>query len=174
MGSSTAAGYLFPVEGDKPAHADMPWDDFRDEYSEVKVSTMRRKAAEAVESRLDICTKIARPRTLRQMAESGPLHQLQTKLLSGAAGRLRKGRKNHAGVSSHTVQGYMRTLLAAQLGTAEQENPRQRARRGSAIHESDDMKGRPLVGEEFDRMVLVVPKIVEDKRPPPGSSCCVG
>ena len=64
-----------------------PWADFRDQFTELHLTTLRDGSAADSESRLDIAEKILKPRTLADVANSDALHTLQTRLLAGAHSR---------------------------------------------------------------------------------------
>lgn len=83
--------------------ASMAWDVFRQRYYELQLSTI--KSAADTESRLDICERILKPRTLGDVANSEALHELQQKLLAGAECRQPpKARLTFWGRLRHTVR----------------------------------------------------------------------
>jgi integrase len=132
--------------------ASLPWADFREEYSRLKVATMRSSnAAATAEYRLDVCQAVMQPRTLGEMANPSTLATLQARLLAGDGGR-EKAR------SPHTVKSYMATLIAA-LNWSHRPMRWLTDRVEFDLLETDDpMKGRPLCAEEFERMLAAIPK----------------
>ena len=56
----------------------IPWDQFREEYRRIWLSTLRDKSAVDSESRLDIAERILRPRVLADVADSDALDRLQS------------------------------------------------------------------------------------------------
>ena len=136
----------------------MPWEEFRDAYTTIQLVGVRNKSAKDAESRLDISERILKPRILADVANSEALTQLQCGLLAGQESRY--GRRR----SPHTVKGYMGAVLAS-LNWASLQGwidsvPRIRPVKVSKLRR---MKGRPITGEEFERMLAVTPKVVGDK-----------
>lgn len=127
----------------------MSWDDFRFRYSETHLSSLRAKSVKAALSRLDIAWRIVKPRTLSDLANGEALHQLQSRLLAGDEGQGPR--------SPHTVKNYMAVVMAALNWAATMgwlpDVPKLRKVKVSKLRQ---MKGRPLVAEEFDRMLMKV------------------
>jgi len=97
-------GFARSPRSDLPS-PNMPWDDFRNEYSRLKAGLLR--DPEAPEFRLDVAQRIMRPRTLSNMASDGSLAELQARLLAGEEPQRGKPR------APSTVQSYMRAVIAA-------------------------------------------------------------
>lgn len=131
--------------------ASMPWEDFREEYSQLKVSTMRESSQNQTEINIDVCEAIMQPRTLGEMATPGNLATLQAKLLAGAASK-KKAR------SPHTVRSYMATLIAALNWAHRPMHWLPAAVEFDLLEADDPAKGRPITGEEFERMLAAVPE----------------
>ena len=133
----------------------MPWEGFRDRYTRLQLTTLRKKSAIDAESRLDVAERILKPRTLADVANSDALHTLQAKLLAGEQSRYNRPR------APYTVKGYMAAVLAALNWAAYMEwlpsVPRVRRVRVAKLKH---MKGRPLVGEEFERMLAATQSVV--------------
>jgi integrase len=148
----------------------MPWEDFRDQYSRLKVATFRSvHARDTAEIRLDLCESIIKPRTLGDMAKPATLARLQAELLAGEGGKRRERdedgkQKPKRPRSPHTVRSYMATLLAA-LNWAFRPMKHLPERIEFDLIDCDDPdKGRPITTEEFERMLAAIPKVVgEDK-----------
>jgi hypothetical protein len=79
----------------------MMWEDFRERYTDLHLSTLREKSAVDAESRLDVAERILKPRTLGDVADSESLHYLQQQLLVGAESRFNRPR------SPVTASNYM-------------------------------------------------------------------
>jgi len=140
--------------------ATMPWDDFRQRYSKIHLSTLP-KSAHDYESRLDITEQILKPKTLADVANAETLHELQQKLLAGVASPRKKTR------SPHTVKVHMSVVLAA-LRWAEYQGwlpavPRVKLVKTAKLKH---MKGRPLTADEFRAMIDATPKVVGAKAAP--------
>jgi integrase len=132
-----------PVEG--PA---MAWEQFRQQYSNVQLVLLRDGSVIHAESRLDVAERILKPATLGEVATAEALHRLQARLLAGAESKFARPR------SPFTVKGYMGTVLAA-LNWARLQGwiavvPQIRK---IEVGKLKVMKGRPITGEEFDRML---------------------
>lgn len=130
----------------------MLWADFREEYTRLKVATMRSEnAGSSAEYRLDVCEAVMSPRTIGEMANPSNLATLQARLLAGYGSKLKSR-------SPHTVKGYMATLIAALNWAHRPMHWLPAAVEFDLLATDDPMKGRPLCGEEFDRMLEAVPK----------------
>ncbi len=135
---------------------EMDWDDFREEYRVLHLSTLRNRTAEDAENRLDLAERIALPKTLGEMAQLSTLHNLKSRLLAGEQGR---GKPR----SPHTVRGYMKSILAA-LNWAYDQDWLETAPKSPRIKTSKNpMKGRPITEAEFNEMLKATPKVVGDE-----------
>ncbi|QDT74026.1 tyrosine-type recombinase/integrase [Lacipirellula limnantheis] len=139
--------------------ANMPWQDFRDAYTRIHVSTL--KDPQAVEYRLDVIERILSPRNLGDVANAEALHDLQSRLLAGEAPS--RGRKAGpvAPRSPHSVRTTMAVVLAALnwaagLGWIEAV-PRIKRLKTSKLKA---MKGRPLTASEFAAMLRATRGVV--------------
>ncbi len=136
---------------------EMEWEDFREQYTTQHLAALRDKTAEDAESRLDIATRIIKPKTLGAMADPVSLQRLQTQLLAGSESMRSKPR------SVHTVRGYMKSIVSA-LNWAYSQDwlptrpkvPRIKASKRKV------MKGRPITEEEFQQLLKAVPAVVGD------------
>lgn len=152
------------TDSGKLAGPGMAWDDFREEYRRKKLVTMKNRGAQEAELRLDLAAKIVGPKTLCDMADA--LDRLQADLLRGKCGRYKikvDGREIQRPRSPASVRSTMRTVIAA-LNWATKK-PRQWLQNVPRIDlmrvdVSDEMKGRPLVGEELDRFYAAIEKVV--------------
>ncbi|CAN5360154.1 hypothetical protein BH11PLA2_BH11PLA2_38470 [soil metagenome] len=134
---------------------EMPWEDFREQFRVLHLASVRNSTSQHAESCLDITERILKPKTLGDVADGGALHQLQAKLLAGSCSRRRKPR------SSHTVRGYMSSILAA-LNWAHLQGwlPVEPKVRRIKTPRMKVMKGRPITAEEFQKMVEATPGVV--------------
>jgi integrase len=108
---------------------------------------------------LDICERILKPKTLGDMAKAEALHDLQSRLLAGEQSTVGRAREKRARGprSPVTARNYLITLLAA-LNWAGLIGwlPAVPKVRKLKISKLRQMKGRPITGEEFDRMLAKV------------------
>ena len=145
----------------------MLFEDFREDYRELQLSTLRDKSARDAECRLDIAERIIKPRTLADVASPDVLHRLQARLLAGAESVKTKANPKGKARSPHTVKGYMASVMAslnwAHLQGYLPEVPRIAKLKVAKLK---SMKGRPVCLEEVERMLLVVPKVVGDVAAP--------
>jgi len=134
---------------------EMFWDDFRERYRVDHLQHRGERTAECAESRLDIAERILRPRRLKDFVSQAALHELQNRLLTGAESRFGRVR------SPFTVRAYMGAYKAAINWAAMQgwcdSTPKLAVVKVSKLKH---MKGRPLVAEEFERMLDVTPRVV--------------
>lgn len=133
----------------------MLWEDFREEYRTLHIATLREKSQNDAESRLDVAERILKPRTLADVASSEALHQLQTKLLKGEQCRYERQR------SPHTVRTMMGAVIASLRWAWHQgwisSVPPIRRIKTSKLRSA---KGRPLSGEEFEKMTMLTAAVV--------------
>jgi integrase len=132
----------------------MDWEEFRERYTTIRLCGLREKSAIDAESRLDIAERILKPRALGDVANSEALHSLQARLLAGEESK--KARR-----SPQTARNYLVAVLAA-LNWAECMGwlpavPRVQKLKVSKLRQ---MKGRPISGEEFDRLLAKVESTV--------------
>lgn len=127
---------------------EMTWEEFREDFSQLHLKSVRDSSAKDAESRLDIATKIIKPKTLGEMAKPASLQRLQAGLLAGEHSRRGKPR------SPHTVRGYMKSIVSAlnwayhqDWLTDQPKRPRIKVSKKSA------MKGRPITEAEFKKML---------------------
>ena len=137
----------------------MSWSIFREQYSELQLSSLRESSIAAAESRLDIAGRILKPRTLADVANSGALHELQSRLLAGDESKRPR--------SKHTVHSYMAVVLAA-LNWASTMDwlPVVPKLRRIKVAKLRQMKGRPLTRKEFKAMLDAVVSIVGTEAAP--------
>lgn len=143
----------------------MDWEEFRQEYTRLKVETFRSDQARGTaEVRLDLLESIINPRTLSDMAKPETLARLQAELLAGSGGKRGRQEKREPR-SPHTVRSYMATLIAA-LNWA--HRPMRWLPEGiefDMLEVDDPDKGRPLCLEEFERMLASVAQALSPDDP---------
>lgn len=159
-----------PKDMNRTRGPQMPWEDFREQYSRIYLSTL--KAPHCAESRLDIAERIIPISKLSDLNSREALESLQAKLLAGEGQIARKGCKHgqkpkpaaNKPRSAHTVKSIMAAIVAA-LNWA--------VRRGwlPSVPKIDKvktaklkaMKGRPITTEEFERMLSCTEEVVGTK-----------
>jgi integrase len=143
---------------DKIVGPEMAWDDFREHYRVLHLATVRDSTASHSESRLDLAERILKPKTLGDIADPNALQQLQAKLLAGAHSRRKKPR------STHTVRGYMNSVLAA-LNWAYLQGwlPNAPKVRKIKTPKQKMMKGRPITEKEFKQMLAATVGVVGEE-----------
>lgn len=157
--SKLEARLLLGLEAKPPkervAGPEMGWQDFREEFRVLHLNSLRASTAIHAESRLDLAERILRPKTLGEIADPNALQQLQAKLLAGDRSRRKKPR------SSHTVRGYMNSVLAA-LNWAYWQGwlPNPPKLRKLKTPKQKVMKGRPITAEEFQQMLNATEGVV--------------
>ncbi len=131
----------------------MGWEEFRERYTELQLSTLRDKTVTSAECRLDIAERILKPRYLSDVANSEALHELQSKLLRGDEG--------HGPRAKYTVRNYMAAVVAA-LSWAEymQWLPAVPKLKKIKVAKLKHMKGRALTRKEVRAMLKAVGAVV--------------
>ena len=143
---------------EKQAGPDMVWDEFREQYRVLHLTTVRDGTAIHAESRLDLAERILKPRTLVDVADPNALQRLQARFLAGEQSRRNKPR------SAHTVRGYMNSVLSA-MNWAYLQGwlPVAPKLRKIKTAKQKAMKGRPITAEEFHRMLDATAMVVGDE-----------
>src|SRR4051812_20817816 len=148
----------------------MSWEDFREQYRKLRLHGTNRKAKgiESAEVRLDVAERILKPRILADVANDAALELLQAELLLGKGKLPRISKLDNTIIhvplvprSPHTVKSYMRAILAA-LNWAFRKKwllvmPTVEIVKVSKLRHA---KGRPLCGEEFDKLLAKVEGVV--------------
>ena len=133
----------------------MDWDVFRDRYRELQLNGLRKKSIDAAESRLDICERVLKPKTLSDMANPEALHELQSKLLAGAEGK-------KSSRSPHTVKSYITALLTPLKWAHDTMGwlPSIPRVRKPKVSKRRQMKGRAICAEEFEKVLGKIKDVV--------------
>jgi len=130
----------------------MSWEDFREEYSRLKVSLLPgHKSASVTEAHLDVAERIVDPRTLSDIAGPATLADLQADLLAGAESK--RGPR-----SPHTVRSYMITVKAA-INWAHEKGWLSDQAKCKGVRIRQRSKGRPVIQPEFDAMLKAVESV---------------
>ena len=79
----------------------MSWEEFRWEYTNKRLSTLKPGSAAHAENRLDLAERIIKPKRLGDIADGNALERLQNKLLEGAESLHHKRPRSTATVFSH-------------------------------------------------------------------------
>ena len=130
------------------------WAEFRERYEAEKLPSLAKRTADRVGTVFNWVERVVKPARLADLTESR---------LSHLQAEMRKGGLAEATIKSHLAH------LAAALGWAHRlgmlpKLPRiEKPKRARA---SKVMKGRPITGEEFERMLAKVPNVVLAKRKP--------
>jgi integrase len=140
---------------------EMDWEEFREFFRTLHLSTIRHRSALHAESRLDLAERILRPRCLGDVADATAMQKLQANLLKGVESRRGKPR------SAHTVKGYLNSVLSA-INWAYLQGwlPAPIRFRKLKVGKLKTMKGRPITATEFERMLQAVPAVVGEAAAP--------
>jgi integrase len=142
----------------------MSWEDFRERYRNLILKGQRPDTIEAAEVRLDVATRILRPKRLCDMADADARHDLQVKLLEGAESWIGPKDENRprGPRSPHTVKSYMTAVLTALNWAANEMHwlPTVPKVRKVKVSKRRKMKGRAICLEEFEKMLSKVKEVV--------------
>ena len=129
------------AEGE-PVAGHVSWDEFRDAYFIYKDFN------KDIVSRLQIAEKIVQPKSLAEFTTVESMEKLKKGLLNGVGGR-----KSFR--SPQTVKSTLKAIYAALNWAVRKKGWITSFVEAdlSGLEKKDDMKGRPLCGEEFDRML---------------------
>lgn len=136
-------------EGRYQAPSKATWEAFRDRYEKEHLASLASKTADKVATVLDAVETILSPKLLREVT-AGRLSYFQSKL-------------RESGKAEQTISGYAAHLAAAlkwatTVGLLSAAPKMQKPKRAK---QQKVMKGRPVTGEEFDRMLAAVPKALQ-------------
>jgi integrase len=135
-------------EGQWKATRKMKWKDFKRKYETEGMFDLASATVSAFQEAAKKLEKLVRPSTLQSLTEE-KLNSFTTHCLM-------------EGLSKHTVARHLRHLKAALRWAVSQklllECPAFRMPKGTS---SGKAKGRAITGEEFERMLEAVPKVVE-------------
>jgi integrase len=139
------------------------WAEFRTKYESEVLSGLSKRTLQQCDIVFDMVERLLNPQRIRD---------IKSDRLSWLAAELRKDTKIgdvvKPGLSESSIKSYFAHFKAA-LRWAERVGLIVKAPIFPKMHRAtsgDSAKGRALSGEEFDRMIAVVPKIVGDDRAP--------
>jgi len=142
-------------EGRYVPPAKTTWEAFRERYEKEVLPGFARQTWGKVSSVFNTVEEILRPQRLRDLT-AGSISRYQAKL-------------REMGRSENTIASHLGTLGAAlrwavKVGLIPTAPRIDRPRRATKAKRGSVMKGRPITGEEFDRMIDAVPRVVLPKR----------
>lgn len=148
------------LTGTHDRNTDCRWQVFRDAYDAEELSQLRDKSREHALGALNAVELILKPKFLSEVAGRDALTKFRNRLRRGDGSRFSRPR------SPVTVNSYLTALLTA-LKWAGPDGKKWLAKvpkkpRVRGADKSRLMKGRPLSGEEFERMLEKVPVVVGD------------
>jgi integrase len=128
------------------------WEEFRLRYEQEVLPSLAPRTAEKVDSIFNTLERIL------PQVKNGLLRELNAERISALQTELRK-----AGRAEATICGHLGHLHAALAWAVDQglisELPKiKKPKRGRRSGGADPMKGRPITGEEFERLLTSVPK----------------
>ncbi len=133
------------------------WEQFRERYEDEVVPSLKDRTGNKIGTTFNLMEKIL------PMVAVGKLSELNAETLSQFQQALRAG-----GRAESTIAGYLAHLKAALNWAVEVEllstRPAIRKPPKSAKKGGRKMKGRPVTGEEFDRMLAAVPAALAEWR----------
>jgi len=137
---------------------EIAWQEFKDRYDREELRHLRPGTRNKANVVLNMVEKIIKPSLLEDVANPDSLMRFRAKFAAGEKSRFGRAR------SPHTVKSYMTAIIAAlnwaaQLGMIHSvpNIPKYKA-----ATKQKAMKGRPITGEEFDRMLEKTPSVVGD------------
>jgi integrase len=144
---------------------DMTWEEFRDRYEDEHLSGLRPKSQACVNTAFNAVERILKPELLSDV-DAGEISRLKASLDKGRVPSS-EGRKPRP-IRPASIAMILRSLKAA-LRWAEsmrfiREAPE--IEMPKLTKGDGHMKGRPITGEEFDRMIEAVGKVCGDDREP--------
>jgi integrase len=137
--------------------SEMSWETFRDRYEREHLPSLAKVTAAKVGTICNYIEELIAPRRLIDVTGER---------ISQLAARLREKKKSESTIKSYL--GQLKAML--RWGVAQKLLPEcptiptiRRAKKSSG---ATPMKGRPITGEEFERMLAVVPEVVGDQAAP--------
>jgi integrase len=128
----------------------MSWEVFRERYEKERLSSLSPRTLEAFSSAANHLERVVDPMLLRSIT-TGVMSQFQSKL-------------RDEGMSDATLDCHLRHLApafawAVKMGLMPKAPDIERPK---SVKGKKLMRGRPITGEEFDRMIAAVPKVRTD------------
>lgn len=138
------------VRQGKASHGGMmAWADFREKYEREKASGLADRTQDKINQVLNLVETILNPRRLRDM-DRAAINQFETKL------------RNDRGQSDTSIKSTLAHLRAA-LNWAVENELLGTCPRFPKIHRAKSskvMRGRPISGEEFERVLAALPQVI--------------
>jgi integrase len=148
-------------EGRHSSSSKTLWSVFRESYETQVLSGLSKRTLQQSDIAFDMLERLLNPHRI---------HDVTAQRLSWLAAELRKetkvGDKTKPGLSESSIKSYFAHLKAAlrwaeRVGMISKAPVFPKLQRASS---NDSAKGRALSGEEFDRMIAAVPKVVGEDR----------
>jgi integrase len=137
--------------------SEMTWEDFRERYETEHVPSLAKVTGAKVGT---ICNYV------EQYVDPRRLVDLTGEKISQLAARLREEKKSESTIKSYLAQ--LKAMLRWGVGQKllPECPPIPTIRRAKRSSGATPMKGRPITGEEFERMLAAVPEVVGDEAAP--------
>ena len=123
------------------------WDDFRERYAKERLPALARQTGAKIDAVFN---------TVERILDPARLGEITTERLSYYQAQLRTAGRSESTIASHLRHIQAALNWAAEMGLLVKAPKIQRPPRAKGGHQM--MKGRPITGEEFDRMLAAVPK----------------
>jgi integrase len=141
-------------EGRYKSPLKVTWDEFRQRYEDEVLPSLAEKTGAKVDATFNAVETHVGPQLLSAL-NSEAISTLQSKL-------------RDAGRSESTIKGHMRHLLASlnwakDVGMIHEVPKARMPQRAKKSGKTSPMKGRPITGEEFDRLLAKVPDVVGNR-----------
>jgi len=151
--------YVRDIEANRDS---MTWDEAFDQYRSFKRSRLRKPSFQSLCSRLEMSQRIFEARrandglppgtTIRECMALSSLQYLQERLLDGDEGRHESRLPSTVNSVVGDVMAFVRYCFKHEwIGKVPELDD---------LDEDEPMRGRPITGEEFDRMIACTPRIV--------------
>ncbi len=123
------------------------WQEFRQRYEEEKLSSLADKTQDAASAAMNHMERVINPRKLASVTSA---------LMSRFQSELRKGGMKDTTIAAHLAHLRAALSWAVSVGMLAKVPDMHKPKRAKGQRL---MRGRPITGEEFDRMIRVVPKV---------------
>lgn len=134
-------------EGRYKAQSRMTWEEFQERYHDEKLASLAKATGEAADSSFNHATRVIKPERLVELT-TARLSEFQRQLRNAGMKETTIAthlRQLKAALSWAVRRGYLRTMPVIEM-----------PKRAKGI--SQAMRGRPITGEELDRMIEKVPE----------------
>lgn len=156
-------------EGRYQSPSKMTWEAFRDRYDSEMIPTFRKETTRKIDTTFSLVEEILNPSRLRELTtEKISLWIAKLKEGEGGKAKIKKGETSTAKIKKRradaTVALYCRHLKSALNWAVEMGFLNQAPK--FRFNNASKMKGRPVVLEEFERINMAVPKIIDAEYAP--------